>query len=406
MIILQINSVVNSGSTGRIVEGIGRIAMKNGWKSYIAYARNDQVSKSEKIKIGNNINIAMHGLRTRFLDQHGFGSYKDTKKFIQQIKIINPDIIHLHNIHGYYLNIDLLFQYLSIIGKPIIWTLHDCWPLTGHCAHFSFVGCNKWEKHCEKCPQIRSYPASFFIDNSYKNYEQKKELFTSVRDMTIVPVSNWLGEIVKKSFLKEYPVKVIHNGIDTTIFKPRADLKIREKYGIKKKFIILGVANIWGERKGINDFLKFSSLLKEDEIIILVGLKQNQLKKLPSNIIGVERTESVEELVDFYSSADVFVNPTWEDNFPTTNLESMACGTPVITYKTGGCHEAITTETGFVIEQGDINELRHTIDKIRNTGKEFYSVRCSKHTKRYFDKNDRFDEYIQLYNSNYKTVNQ
>ncbi len=399
MIILQINSVINSGSTGRIAEGIGMVAIKNGWKSYIAYARNDQLSKSEKIKIGNNIDVTLHGVRTRFLDQHGFGSYKATKSFIQQIKTINPDIIHLHNIHGYYLNIDLLFQYLSMIDKPIIWTLHDCWPLTGHCTYFSLVGCNKWEIHCEKCPQTRSYPASFFIDNSYKNYERKQELFTSVRNMTIVPVSNWLAEIVKRSFLKKYPIKVIHNGIDTTIFKPQTDLKVKKKYGIDEKFIILGVANIWEERKGLKDFLRLSSLSRKDEIIILVGLKQNQLKKLPSNIIGIERTESVEELVDLYSAADVFVNPTWEDNFPTTNLESMACGTPVITYNTGGCHEAIVPETGFIIEQGDISELRQIINKVRNNGKEFYSTQCSQHTKQNFDKNDRFDEYIQLYNS-------
>lgn len=399
MIILQINSVINSGSTGRIAEEIGIVAMKNGWKSYIAYARNERLSKSEKIKIGNSIDITLHGLRTRFLDQHGFGSYKATKNFIEQIKNINPDIIHLHNIHGYYLNIELLFQYLSIAKKPIIWTLHDCWPFTGHCTHFSLIGCNKWEIHCEKCPQIRSYPASFFIDNSYKNFERKHELFTSVKNMTIVPVSNWLAEIVKKSFLKEYPIRVIHNGIDTTIFNPHNNSKIREKYKVEKKFIILGVANIWNERKGLNDFLKLSSLLKEDEIIILVGLKQNQLKKLPSNIIGIERTESVEELVDFYSAADVFVNPTREDNFPTTNLEAMACGTPVITYNTGGCHEAIITETGFVTKQGDLNELRQAINRIRNTKNEFYSTRCRNHIKRCFDKNNRFEEYIQLYNS-------
>lgn len=395
--LLQINSVVNSGSTGRIAEEIGIEAMKNGWKSYIAYGRSALPSKSETIKIGNDWDIKWHGLQTRLFDRHGLASKKATKKLVEKIKEIKPDIIHLHNLHGYYLNIEILFNYLAKTDIPIVWTLHDCWPMTGHCAYFSFIGCEKWKTQCEYCPQKRRYPACYIIDRSYKNYQLKRRLFTCVRKMTLVPVSNWLADIVKDSFLKYYQKKVIHNGVDTTVFWPRISGEIRDKYKIRDKFVLLGVANVWDQRKGLIDFLRLSRLLKDDEMIILVGLTNQQINNLPSNILGIRRTENVHQLAELYSLADLFVNPTREDNFPSTNLEALACGTPVVTSRTGGSPEALTPETGFVVEQGDLAGIRKAIDAIKIKGKSYYSEACRERAVKIFNKNDRYAEYIQLY---------
>lgn len=235
------------------------------------------------------------------------------------------------------------------------------------------------------------------MDRSDKNYQIKKKLFTSVRKMTLVPVSNWLATIVKDSFLKGYPVKTIYNGVDTTVFSPRESDEIREKYKIKDKFVLLGVANVWDQRKGLKDFIHFSRLLKDDEMIILVGLTNRQINHLPSNILGIRRTENVHQLAELYSLADLFVNPTWEDNFPTTNLEALSCDTPVATYRTGGSPEALTPETGFVVEQGDLTGIRTAIDAVKNKGKSFYSAACRERATKMFNKNDRYAEYIQLY---------
>ena len=395
--LLQINTVVNSGSTGRIAEEIGQTVKLSGWKSYIAYGRHARTSQSELIKIGSDWDIMMHGLQTRLFDRHGFASIAATRKFVKQIKKIKPDIIHLHNIHGYYINIEILFRYLKDANIPVVWTFHDCWPMTGHCAHFTFVGCDKWKTQCYECPQKKDYPSSYFLDRSKQNHKQKRKLFTSVNDITIVPVSNWVGEIVKQSYLKDYPIRVINNGIDVNAFSPQSRDGIRLKYGLADKFILLGVATEWERRKGLHDFIELSKTLKDDEIIVLVGLKEDQIKILPENIIGITRTESTQELAEFYSSADVFVNPTWEDNFPTTNLEALACGTPVITYETGGSPEAIDELTGIVVEQGNIHKLTEAINQIKEKGKQSYSEACVKRAHRLYRKEDRYREYIELY---------
>jgi glycosyltransferase involved in cell wall biosynthesis len=395
--LLQINSVINYGSTGRNTEEIGKEAIKNGWKSYVAYGRNVRPSQSETIKIGSDWDIKLHGLQTRLFDRHGLASKKATKQLVEKIRQIKPDIIHLHNLHGYYLNIETLFHYLATAEIPVIWTLHDCWPMTGHCAHFSFIGCEKWKTQCQHCPQKRRYPACYIVDRSYKNYQLKRRLFSSVRKMTLVPVSNWLADIVKDSFLKDYPKKVIHNGVDTTVFWPQISGEIRVKYKIRDKFILLGVANVWDQRKGLNDFIQLSQSLKDNEVIILVGVKEKTIKTLPQKIRGIRRTENIKELAELYSLADVFINPTWEDNFPTTNLEALASGTPIVTYRSGGSAEAVTTETGFVVEQGDLAGIRKAIDAIKIKGKSFYSEACRERAVKMFNKNDRYAEYIQLY---------
>jgi glycosyltransferase involved in cell wall biosynthesis len=397
--LLQINSLVNSGSTGRIAEEIGQMAMAVGWESYIAYGRNNRPSQSKLIKIGSDLDIKMHGLQTRLFDRHGLGSKSATRELVEKIEKIKPDIIHLHNIHGYYINIEILFKYLQNTNIPVVWTLHDCWPITGHCSYFSFVGCDKWKTQCFSCPQKTDYPASWFIDRSEKNFNLKKKLFTSLPNVTLVPVSNWLSGILEESFLQNYPLKVIHNGINTEVFRPSTGVAFRIKHSLENKFILLGVASVWSPRKRMKDFIALSKLLNNDFQIVLVGLTRKQIEQLPDSILGVERTESMEELAEIYVASDVYVNPTYEDNFPTTNLESLACGTPVITYKTGGSPEAIDDLTGIVVEQGNINKLVEAINQIKEKGKEYYTEACVERVHRLYRKEDRYREYIELYES-------
>lgn len=397
MKLLQINSVVNSGSTGRIAEEIAQTAIAAGWESYIAYGRNEKPSTSRLIRIGDDTDVKLHGLQTRLFDRHGLGSRNVTSDFVKKIEGLKPDIIHLHNIHGYYINMKVLFHYLKNANVPVVWTFHDCWPVTGHCSHFTFVGCDKWKTQCFECPQKRDYPASYFIDRSKKNYIIKKELFNSLSNLTLVPVSQWLSGILKESFLHIYPIKIINNGINSEVFRPSLNSSFRIKNGFKDKFILLGVASVWTEKKGLNDFIELSKFLDSDFQIVIVGLTKKQIEHLPDNILGIERTESVEALAEIYASSDIFINSTYEDNFPTTNLESLACGTPVITYKTGGSPEAIDESTGIVVEQGNINMLVKAINQIKGNGKKYYSDACVNRAHRFYKKEDRYREYIDLY---------
>jgi len=401
MKVLQINSVCGIGSTGRIAIDIHNILIEQGHESYIAYGRNLPKNCDNVIRIGTKIDNYTHVLKTRLLDKHGFGSKQATIEFINKVKKLNPDIIHLHNIHGYYINIEILFDYIKEAKKPVVWTLHDCWSFTGHCSYFDYLGCNKWKTGCFECPQKNEYPKSLILDNSDWNYSKKKEIFTGVKNLTIVTPSQWLADLVQESFLNEYPLKVINNGIDLNVFKPTEN-SFREKYDLQDKFIILGVANIWTHRKGLKYFIEMSEVLEKDERIVLVGLSEKQLKEIPNNIIGISRTNNVEELVEIYSSADVFVNPTLEDNFPTTNLEALACGTPVVTFDTGGSPESIDKNTGFVVQKGNINELLYKIRSLtkRSNDEIKESYEATKNRARdIFNKDDKFKEYVELYNN-------
>ena len=395
--LLQIADSVNSGSVGRIADQIGETVMKHGWESYIAYARVCNPSKSKTIKIGNRLGLYWHGIMTRLLDRHCLHSTKATKKLIRQIKEVSPDVIQLHHIHGYFLNMRVLFDYLSSVNIPIIWVFHDCWSMTGHCTYFEYAKCDRWKTGCYDCPEKKSYPASLLIDRSRKNYIEKRELFTSVKNMTIVPVSNWLGGIVKESFLGKYDVKVIHNGIDISTFQPLAS-DIKERYGIVDKKIILGVASPWSRRKGLNDFFELHRHISSNKYqIVLIGLSEDQIKSLPNGIIGLARTESVEALAQWYSVADVFVNPTYEDTYPTTNLEAISCGTPVVTYKTGGSPESVTSETGRVVDKGDIASLAKAIELLCAEDREHLRKHCREYAVAHFDKQECFKKYIELY---------
>lgn len=387
MRIVQINTVVNSGSTGRIAEDIGKVAIAMGHKSYVAYGSRDRPSESVKIKIGSKADKYMHGLETLLFDRHGLGSKKATENLIHTLQQIKPDIIGLHNLHGYYINYDILFEYIKKEQIPVIWTFHDCWPFTGHCTHFERINCEKWKTHCEKCPLYDCYPKSF-SDRSFENFEDKKKYFNGVDNLTIVTPSFWLKNLVKQSFLKDYPVKVIHNGIDLKVFRPIVNCIESEK-------IILGVASRWTAHKGLNDFYKLRKILPEYYQIVLIGLSKNQISKLPNGIKGIERTENLEELVMWYNKALVFVNPTYTDNFPTTNIEALGCGTPVVTYNTGGSPEAIDEETGAVVGKGDIKALSKAIVSIKKNVDMIKA--CRQRAVEKFNSEDRYTDYLSLY---------
>jgi putative colanic acid biosynthesis glycosyltransferase len=374
--VLQINTVCGVGSVGRIVRQIHEALREKGHESYIAYGRKP-LRCDGAIRIGGDLDVYFHVFLTRVFDLHGFGSKKATKKFLKIVEEINPDIIHLHNIHGYYLNIEVLFDFLKSFDKPVVWTLHDCWAFTGHCSHFTYAKCERWKTGCYSCPEKKSYPRSVIFDNSKSNYARKKKAFTSAKNMTLVTPSQWLAGLVKESFLGDYPVQVIPNGIDTEVFKPTPS-DFKKRYGLDGKFLILGVANVWEKRKGFDYFLDLSKYLSDDEIIVLVGLSEERIKNLPNNIIGIKRTNSAKELAEIYTAADVFFNPTLEDNYPTVNLEAQACGTYVITFDSGGTKETIISkESGIAIKPCNAEDIMNLIRVLRSKGRKAANVDSS-----------------------------
>lgn len=396
MKVLQINSVCGIGSTGRIATDIHSILIEQGHESHIAYGRDLPKNCNEAIKIGTKYDQYIHFAMTRVSDKHGLGSRRATMKFINIVKKLDPDIIHLHNIHGYYLNIEVLFNFFKELNKPIVWTLHDCWSFTGHCAYFDYSKCDKWKTGCFSCPQKRRYPSSIFFDNSQSNYVIKKELFNGIKNLTIITPSKWLANLVVKSFLSEYPVNVINNGIDLKKFKPNIG-NFRKLKKLENKFIILGVASVWDRRKGLKYFVELANMIADDEVIVIVGLTNKQISQIPKNIIAISKTNKIEELVDIYSSADVFVNPTLEDNFPTTNLEALACGTPIITFETGGSSECIDNKSGLNVKEKSSEYLYKNISEIKNKGKSTYVDECVKRAVEYYDKDNKYSEYISMY---------
>ena len=400
--LLQINPVVRlNTSTGRIMKEIGEIAIAAGWESYIAYSgARDGVPQhsSQLIPVGNKLDLAMHAVATRLFDAHGLASRRATKQLILRIREIDPDIIHIHNVHGYWLNYPLLCQYLQESGKPVIWTVHDCWLYTGHCYYYSAVGCDKWSTGCGHCPQKRAFPASWVFDRSARNWRDKQRAFGSLERLTIAPVSEWIRSEMSRSFLKDKQFQVIHNGIDLDVFKPEA----AEGQDRPTGTVILGVASLWvgHEEKGVQDFIQLAGLLREDEHLVLVGrMSEAQRAAFPANVQLIERTENVGKLAALYASATAFVNPTWQDNYPTVNLEAIACGTPVVTYRTGGSVEAVTAGTGFVVEQGDVQGLLDRVRELAAEDRKAVTERCRAHALQHFSKQERYQDYIRLYES-------
>lgn len=393
MKVLMINSVCGIGSTGRICVDIAERLTLEGHECKIAYGRNGNVpnyAMPYAKRIGTDFDVKVHGLITRLFDAHGFGSRNATKRFVRWIKEYDPDIIHLHNLHGYYLHIGILFDALKKMNKPVVWTLHDCWAFTGHCVHYTAAGCLKWHTQCHHCNQRETYPTSLLADRSMKNYQIKCRLFNSPQDMVIVTPSDWLAEQVQQSFLGQWPVKTIYNGINSAVFH-NTPSNIKVRYGLQDNRIVLGVANIWDTRKGLTHMLQLSKFLTDDWRIVLIGLTEKQSHNLPSNVIGISRTENVNELAAWYSAADVYVNVSAEETMGLTTAEAIACGTPVVAYATTATPE-IVANNGFVVKYGDIQGIADSIHRISKIGKESFRTDCER-----FALEKQYDKYRQLY---------
>ncbi len=395
--------IINSsvvGSTGKIMFGISDKLIQCGnsvvCAAPIQSSNRDIKTDHSYMAIGSYWSRVCSVFLSRFTGFQNCFSVFSTKKLIKAIDEFNPDIINLHNLHGDYINLPLLFRYIKKTNKKVVLTLHDCWAFTGHCPHFTLESCNKWIDGCYKCPRYKEYPKTYF-DSSKKMYKLKKEWFTGIKNLTIVTPSEWLAGLVKQSFLKDYPVKVINNGIDLSVFRP-TESDFRKKYNIpEEKFILLGVAFGWGKRKGLDIFIDLEKQLDSAKFqIVLVGTDDNVDKQLPSDIISIHRTQNQTELAEIYTAADVFVNPTREENFPTVNIEALACGTPVITFRTGGSPEIIDENTGIVVEYGNISQMKNAILCILEDSR--IKPEDCLHRSKKFDATHKYREYVDLYN--------
>lgn len=395
MKVLQINSVCGIKSTGRICTDLADVLVQNGHDCRIAYGRETVPEKYQHyaLRIGTQRDVMYHALSARFFDNAGFGSRCATQKLICDIRAYDPDVIHLHNIHGYYVNIEILFNYLKNCGKKIVWTLHDCWSFTGHCAHFDYAGCDKWKTGCNRCPQKREYPKSDGLDASCRNYRRKKELFTGVPNVTLVTPSHWLADLTRQSYLREYPVVVIPNGIDTEVFRP-TESNFRADHHLENQKIILGVASVWTDRKGLQDFVKLSKMLDDTYKIVLVGLSKEQIQNLPGNILGIERTNSTKELAELYTAADVFLNLSVEETFGLVTIEALACGTPVIVYNKTAIPETVNSSCGMVLEAGVLHKLKQVL--VEGQWREKLPECCVNNAKQ-FEVGAQFNRYLALY---------
>lgn len=388
--LLQINVTANWGSTGKIAESIGACAIKNGWESYVAYGRYSNESQSQLVRVGSSMYTYWHYGMQRIFDNEGLCSKRATRKLIAEIKRIAPDIIQLHNIHDHYLNYQILFEYLNGTDIKVVWTFHDCWAFTGHCFHFVTKNCERWKTQCCSCPLRNEYPKTL-LDRSVRNYTLKKSLFAANKNLTIVPCSEWMASFVRESFLKDKQIQAIHNGVDLNVFAPTT-----RGTQISETFKVLAVSSVWTLEKGIHDIYQLREILPEDVEIVMVGVSEKQQQQLPKGIRGIQRTQNIQELVKLYNEADVLINPTYADTFPTVNLEALACGTPVITYNTGGSPEAIDEKTGVVVPQGDVRALADAILQMK--AHPLSPTDCRLRAEKLFNKDKCFEQYINLYN--------
>lgn len=393
MKVVYINAVPY-GSTGRIMFSLADIVQKEGGRTICTTGFSwRKCSRNDYIMTSNIFEKYWHTVFSKYTGRIGFSSCIATLRLLKKINKFKPDILHLHNLHGWFINLPMLFKYIKKHNIKVVWTLHDCWSFTGCCPHFDMIGCSKWQTGCFDCPQYKDYPQSY-IDNSEFMYSHKKEWFTGIKDMTIVTPSVWLKDLVKKSFLKDYPAVVINNGIDLDVFKP-TDSDFRDKYNLKDKKIILGVSLGWDEKKGLDVFVELAKRLGDEYKIVLVGTDEKTDQVLPEEIISIHSTDSGEELAEIYSAADLFVNPTREENYPTVNMEALACGTPVLTFNTGGSPEIVGEFCGSIVEKNDIDGLEKEIIRICNETP--YSGEACIDRAKNFDVDERFKEYIDLY---------
>lgn len=393
MKVVEINSGFH-GSTGTIMLSIADKVRSMGNEAYTFSELKSKIAPTGHYFFGSKIENILHRGISVLSGISGKGSKYGTKELIKQLDTIHPDILHLHNLHGWYINIPMLFEYIKKNNIKTVWTLHDCWGFTAQCSHFTMEKCEKWKTGCYDCPRYKIYPYTL-VDRTKKMWHLKKTWFSNVENMVIVTPSEWLSKLVKQSFLSDYPVRVINNGIDLDVFKP-TNSDFRKEYGIEDKKIVLGVASDWNERKGLDVFFYLAETLPREYKIVLVGTNAEIDKSLPEKILSIHRTQNQEELAKIYTAADVFVNPTREENFPTVNIEALACGTPIVTFKTGGSPEILDASTGRVVAYNDILGLKNEIIRVC-TEEKLEQLSCIERSK-LFSADSKYGEYIALYN--------
>lgn len=397
--LVQVNSVINKGSTGRICQGIGELAEELGWSHFVAYGRDSNQTDLKCYRTGDKWDNYFHVAKSLLFDAQGLGSKKATANLCEWLDQVSPNLIHLHNLHGHYINIPYLFNYLKKVNVPVVWTLHDCWSYTGHCTYYSDIDCVKWQHKCFECPKYSNYPKSLFLDRSTANFDLKKSLYAGFEDLHIVTVSDWLRHEVSQSFLGERDIRTIHNGVDTAVFHPNYDFSsINEEYSLKNKFVALAAATAWSPTKGLSDYVALSRFLKDDEIIVLIGLDDKTIAKLPYNVLGISRTESQQELARWYNRANVVLNLSTQETFGMTTVEGFACGTPSIVYNSTASPELITSKVGFFVEPGDIRAVYSKITGLRETIN-LKATDCVNHANQNFNARTQYLKYLDLYES-------
>ncbi len=393
---------VTSGlSTGRVATDICEVLQGLGHKALLCYSRGYPPTRVPGFRVGNAADVWLHALQARLWDRAGFLSRGATRRLVKQLALYKPDIVHLHNLHGYYLDVRTLFAYLAEAGVPVVWTLHDCWAFTGHCAYYSMAECERYRTGCGHCPQLSAYPAAFLVDQSARNWQQKRTAFESVPDLTLVTPSVWLGREVRRSFLGKRPVRVIPNGIDLTAFSPcdEPDLlgDVVKRYGLKElsgKHMLLSVASTWDERKGLDDLVALSKRLREDMMIVVVGLTEHQRGQLPITMLGLPRTQSVRELRALYAAADLYLSLSHEETQGMTLLEALACGTQVLCYDATALPETVTPDVGVVVPEDDLDAAAEACARLCDEPKS--PLNCRARAGQY-EKRRQYAQYVGLY---------
>ncbi len=394
MRIVQINTTSTRGSTGNICLSIRHLLDEAGVENFIC-SFSDHSDADRTIPCASPLYLKSQALRARIRGNWGLNSRASTRKLINALDRLSPDIIHIHNIHSHDCDIDRLFRYFKEKKTKIVWTFHDCWAFTGYCTYFSDASCDKWKSECGHCPLRSKY--SWFFDRSREMHACKKELFSGLH-LSIVTPSRWLASAVQESFLKDHPCRVIHNGIDLSVFQP-TESNFRQENGLGAKYIVLGVAYDWGRRKGLDVFLELASRLPSEFAVVLVGTDQHIDRQLPSNILSVHRTYDRRELAAIYTAADVFVNPTRDEVLGLVNLEALASGTPVLTFDSGGSPECVDETCGSVINGGNVERLLQEIVRVC-LNRPYTRENCIRRAST-FDAQKVYAEYLKLYGELY-----
>ncbi len=394
MKVVQINGVSSTGSTGKIATQLSQVMTAQGIENYILSSGYKESSPNRNVFFCSSyLGVRLHQLLGTFLGDTGFHSYFATKKAIRLLKKLSPDVVHLHNIYSYFLNVEQLLKYLKEKGIPTVWTLHDFWSITGHCAHFEAAGCFKWKEGCGGCCQLHTFPYSKWFDRTAELHRKKRALYTNWDRLHLATVSNWVADYLPDSLLGDQQVRVIPNGIDTAVFKPKA---VDKRVELKGKFVILSVAMSWGGNKGLDDLKELSKRLKDDEVLVLIGLPEEEIARLPQNMIGLSRTKDANELCDYYNMADVYVTASTEETMGLTVVEAMACGTPAVVYNKTALPELIADGCGYVCEKS-VDDLYAAIQTVRQNGKATYGALCVEHATAHYDKEKQYQKYCEYY---------